>query len=257
MAQPISCFPLPSGHLVCFQIQTRRGPAVGTIAPYNEGIYTRWEMKGERTLFGEKMRKKIYQGGKREERGAALHFSAGEAVAELKERIHHHPIVEEEEEDERRRRKKKLAFAHLSTSSPPSKTFDWTRHNCLFLFYFHRLPLVAVCVGYVDRHRMCVCIYFTHFFIALPVINEVISRPVIFVTPFFLVFFFVSSTCFSLIFNGPERFGWVSVFVCFRESFEISRNKRRNKATIPRLRYLYMHFAACTPFSAVVKDLFI
>ena len=63
-------------------------------------------MKGERTLFGEKMRKKIYQGGKREERGAALHFSAGEAVAELKERIHHHPIVEEEEEDERRRKKK-------------------------------------------------------------------------------------------------------------------------------------------------------
>ena len=200
----------------------------------------------EDIIWREDEKKKIYQGGKREERGAALHFSAGEAVAELKERIHHHPIVEEEEEeDERRRRKKNLAFAHLSASSPPSKTFDWTRHNCLFLFYFHRLPLVAVCVGYVDRHRMCVYIYFTHFFIALPVINEVISRPVIFVTPFFLVFFFVSSTCFSLIFNGPERFGWVSVFVCFRESFEISRNKRRNKATIPRLRYLYMHFAAC------------
>ena len=74
MAQPISCFPLPSGHLVCFQIQTRRGPAVGTIAPYNEGIYTRWEMKGERTLFGEKMRKKNLSGRKtrRERCGLAL-----------------------------------------------------------------------------------------------------------------------------------------------------------------------------------------
>ena len=133
-------------------------------------------------------------------------------------------------------------FPPLLHPQRPSTGLDTT--VCSF-FYFHRLPLVAVCVGYVDRHRMCVCIYFTHFFIALPVINEVISRPVIFVTPFFLVFFFVSSTCFSLIFNGPERFGWVSVFVCFRESFEISRNKRRNKATIPRLRYLYMHFAAC------------
>ena len=90
----------------------------------------------EDIIWREDEKKKIYQGGKREERGAALHFSAGEAVAELKERIHHHPIVEEEEEDERRRRKKNLAFAHLSTSSPPSKTFDWTRHNCLFLFLF-------------------------------------------------------------------------------------------------------------------------
>ncbi len=58
------------------------------------------------------------------ERGAALHFSAGEAVAELKERIHHHPIVERKRLDEKE--KKNLAWlAHLSTSSPPSKTFGW------------------------------------------------------------------------------------------------------------------------------------
>ena len=91
-----------------------------------------------------------------------------------------------------RRTKKKKKSWLLPTFPPllhpqrPSTGLDTT--VCSF-FYFHRLPLVAVCVGYVDRHRMCVCIYFTHFFIALPVINEVISRPVIFVTPFFLVFF--------------------------------------------------------------------